>query len=162
VSVRGATTLSGRLVQAYGRPLAEPVHGLTHVFPRPEALADADVARIGMPKSRGETIRALSAAVRDGTLELTAARGLDDVVARLTALPGIGVWTAQYVAMRALREPDAFPAGDLGLQRAWGGAHGRASAKQLERASEAWRPWRAYAAVHLWTHESESLELELS
>jgi AraC family transcriptional regulator of adaptative response / DNA-3-methyladenine glycosylase II len=160
VSVRGATTLAGRLVRAYGVPIAAPSQGLTHLFPRPEVLAVADVGSIGMPGRRADTIRSVAKAVRDGVLQLDAARGLDDVVARLTALPGIGAWTAHYIAMRALREPDAFPAGDLGLQKAWAGPAGRATAAALERASEAWRPWRAYAALHLWTGDAESTRNE--
>jgi AraC family transcriptional regulator, regulatory protein of adaptative response / DNA-3-methyladenine glycosylase II len=151
VSVRGATTLAGRMARAFGTPLKEPAHGLTHLFPRPDALAHADVASIGMPRSRGEAIRSLAVAVRDGAVTLDASLGLEDAVARLTALPGIGPWTAQYIAMRALREPDAFPAGDLGLLKAWAGSGARPTAAALERASEGWRPWRAYAALHLWT-----------
>jgi AraC family transcriptional regulator of adaptative response / DNA-3-methyladenine glycosylase II len=157
VSVRGATTLAGRLVRAHGTPLANPGPGLTHLFPRPEVLATADIAAIGMPGKRAETIRTLAAAVRDGALQLDAARGLEDAVARLNAIPGIGDWTSHYIAMRALREPDAFPAGDLGLRRALAVAGERPSAAALERASETWRPWRAYAAVHLWTDEAESI-----
>lgn len=156
VSVTGARTLAGRLVERYGAPLAG-VRGdvLTRVFPSPARLADADPAALGVPRSRGEALRALARAARDDARLFGTAQSLDDAVARLRALPGIGEWTAQYVALRALREPDAFPADDLGLQRALADEDGRRpSAQQLLRRAEAWRPWRAYAAQHLWTHDA--------
>jgi AraC family transcriptional regulator of adaptative response / DNA-3-methyladenine glycosylase II len=151
ISVRGAATLAGRLARVFGTPLPAPAFGLTHLFPRPAALAQADIGSIGLPARRAATIVALATAVRDASLELEAARGLDDVIERLTALPGIGPWTAHYIAMRALREPDAFPAGDLGLRKALAGGGALASAAALERQAESWRPWRAYAALHLWS-----------
>src|SRR6185295_16113474 len=97
---------------------------LTHLFPRAEVLAEADIAAIGMPRARAETIRALAAAVAKGELVLDASRGLDEAVARLRSLPGLGEWTAQYIAMRAFGEPDAFPSGDLGVRRALGNGGG--------------------------------------
>jgi AraC family transcriptional regulator of adaptative response / DNA-3-methyladenine glycosylase II len=148
VSVRGATTLAGRLVARFGTPLAASVDGLTHVFPRPEALVDADVAAIGIPGARAETIRHLARAASTGAVRLDATAPFEETRAALVALPGIGPWTAEYVALRVLRDPDAYPAGDLGLRNA--GA-------TLARA-EAWRPWRGYAAVHLWTAGAEALE----
>jgi AraC family transcriptional regulator of adaptative response / DNA-3-methyladenine glycosylase II len=151
VSVKGATTLAGRLVQSFGKPVAGVGEGLTHVFPRPQALAEADLARIGIPGARAETLRALARAVATGGLRLDAAQGLDEAVARLVAIPGIGAWTAHYVAMRALGEPDAFPASDLGLRRALASGGVAPSARELARIAESWRPWRAYAAVALWT-----------
>ena len=156
VSVAGARTLAGRLVARFGEPLAGGGDAaLTHVFPSSARLADADPAAIGLPRSRAEALRALARAARDDARLFGAAQSLDDAVARLRALPGVGEWTAQYVALRALREPDAFPADDLGLQRALADANGRRpSAKQLVRRAEAWRPWRAYAAQHLWTHDA--------
>ncbi len=150
VTVRGATTLTGRLVQALGRPVAAE-GGLTHLFPRPEVLADGDLSAVGIPRARAASIRALARAVADGTLALDASRGLDDAVARLCAVPGVGPWTAQYIAMRGLGEPDAFPVGDLGLRQALGNGAGPLTAAAVERLAEAWRPWRAYAAMHLWT-----------
>ncbi len=150
ISVAAATTLSGRLVAALGVPL-EPAEtaaeGLTHVFPSPEALAEADLTTIGLPRARAQAISALAAAVAHEPQLLSAGRDLDEVVQRLTALPGIGPWTAQYIAMRALREPNAFPETDLGLRRAWERLGGSAP---LAAAAEAWRPWRAYGALHLW------------
>jgi AraC family transcriptional regulator of adaptative response / DNA-3-methyladenine glycosylase II len=152
VTVRGATTLAGRLVARFGTPLGAAARpGLTHLFPTPAHLRTADLAAIGMPAARAGAIRALAAAVADGRLALDDASGPDEIVAQLVALPGVGVWTAQYVAMRACGEPDAFPATDLGLRRALGNGAGPISAAALAGTAEAWRPWRAYAAMYLWT-----------
>ena len=151
VSVRGATTLAGRLVATFGHAFAEASDaGLTHLFPTAAALADADVAAIGLPRARAEAIRGLARAVADGGLALDGGLEQGELVERLCAIPGIGAWSAQYIAMRACGETDAFPAGDLGLRRAFGNGRGPAPAKALLAASEAWRPWRAYAALHLW------------
>jgi AraC family transcriptional regulator, regulatory protein of adaptative response / DNA-3-methyladenine glycosylase II len=158
VTVGAATTLAGRLVQRFGRVVDASVPGLTHLFPDPRTLADADVGGIGLTKSRAETIRGLARAVAVGTLTLDASRGLEDGVARLAALPGIGEWTAQYVALRAFGEPDAFPFGDLGLRRVLANGNGMPSPQAVARIAEAWRPWRAYAVIHLWTSESAKLE----
>jgi AraC family transcriptional regulator of adaptative response / DNA-3-methyladenine glycosylase II len=158
ITVRAATTLAGRLVEAYGEVL-EP--GATEVgegngeprriFPWPEALVDADLAALGMPGRRAETLRRLAGAVHDGTLRLDGADP-EEVIERLREIPGIGEWTAQYMAMRVLREPDALPAGDLGLRKALAVAPGcgLASEQEVREAAEAWRPWRAYAAMALW------------
>lgn len=152
VSVRGARTLAGRLVAAFGRPLpGGSTDGLTHLFPSPAALAKADLSGIGIPKTRAAAIRTLAAAVHTGRFELTAARGLEDFETRLCALPGIGPWTAQYVALRAFGEPDAFPAGDLGLRRALEAARVPANAAALRERSLSWSPFRAYATLHLWS-----------
>src|SRR5512140_572917 len=152
VSVRGARTLAGRLVAAFGRPLpGGGADGLTHLFPPPAALAAADLSGIGIPAARATAIRTLAAAVSTGRIELTAARGLEDFEARLCALPGIGPWTAQYVALRAFGEPDAFPAGDLGLRRALETARVPAGAAALRERAAAWSPFRAYATLHLWS-----------
>jgi AraC family transcriptional regulator of adaptative response / DNA-3-methyladenine glycosylase II len=147
VGVHGATTLAGRFARGFGRPLAEPWGGVTHAFPQASDIAEADVARIGIPRSRGAAIQAFAAAVASGALAFDGT--LDPAVfrERLLALPGIGPWTAEYVALRALGDPDAFPAQDLGLLR----ATGLPSARALEARAEAWRPWRGYAAMCLWT-----------
>jgi AraC family transcriptional regulator of adaptative response / DNA-3-methyladenine glycosylase II len=159
VTVAAATGLAGRLVAAYGEPLGADANGASDaraelhlVFPRPERLADADLARLGLPRARAAALASLAAAVAADARFFDPARGLEATVARLRELPGIGEWTAQYIAMRVLREPDAFPAGDVALQRAVAVAEGRrpAPAALVERA-EAWRPWRAYAVLHLWT-----------
>ncbi len=149
VTVAGATRLTGRLADRFGRP-CDAAEGF-RLFPRPRDLADADVAAIGLPAARARTIRTLARAVCDGEPILELAPDLDTAIARLTTLPGVGDWTAQYIAMRALREPDAFPAGDLGLRKALADASGRLpTAAALRRRAETWRPWRAYAAMLLW------------
>jgi AraC family transcriptional regulator, regulatory protein of adaptative response / DNA-3-methyladenine glycosylase II len=145
VSVKGATTLAGRLVKTFGSvfPTGE---GLTHIFPAPETLADADLASIGLTKARAETIRQFARAVCDGAIRFDGIVDTEAFLARLRAIPGIGNWTAQYVAMRALGEPDAFPSGDLGFLHALD----LTGTRELESRAEAWRPWRAYAAMYLW------------
>ena len=143
VTVKGATTLAGRIAAQYG----EPFEG-GYLFPEPQVLAEADFATIGLPGKRVETLRNLAAEFAGPAPPLVEGVGLEESVRRLRALPGIGDWTAHYIAMRALNEPDAFPSGDLGLQKATG-----LSAKRLEQASESWRPWRAYAAMTLWLRE---------
>jgi AraC family transcriptional regulator of adaptative response / DNA-3-methyladenine glycosylase II len=150
VSVRGASTLAGRLVREFGKPVAGAPGGLSHLFPSPAQLADCDVASIGLPRARAAAIRGFAGAIANGELVLDGARGLDDAVARLAELPGIGAWTAQYIAMRALGEPDAFPAGDLALRKALASGDAPISAVQAERAAEEFRPWRSYAAMALW------------
>jgi len=153
VSVRGARTLAGRLVEAFGKRIegAAPVPGLTHVFPSPASLARADLSRIGLPRARAEAIRTLARGAASGRVDFSAPRGVADFESRLVALPGIGPWTAQYVALRALGEPDAFPSGDLGLRRALAKAGIPAAPREIAARAEAWRPFRAYATLHLWT-----------
>jgi AraC family transcriptional regulator of adaptative response / DNA-3-methyladenine glycosylase II len=143
ISVAGATTIAGRLVDRLGTPLAVPRDGLTHVFPTPAVVAAGDLSGIGLTNKRAETVKNLAAEVASGLLVLDTPLGVEDFVERMVALPGIGPWTAQYVAMRALGEPDGFPASDLGLKHAVPGV-------DLPARSENWRPWRSYAALHLW------------
>jgi AraC family transcriptional regulator of adaptative response / DNA-3-methyladenine glycosylase II len=150
VSVKGASTLAGRLVQTFGAPLLS-VAPLTHLFPSAEVLAEADVAVIGLPRKRAESIRALARAVIDGRVVFSSVKNVDALQARLCELPGIGDWTAQYIAMRALGEPDAFPASDLGLLRSLS----LDDECEVARRAEAWRPWRAYAAMYLWQGTDE-------
>lgn len=157
VTVKAAVTIVGRLVQRLGEALPGDVEGQpTRLFPTPEALAEADLAGIGMPGKRVETLQRFSAACASGALELHVDDGAEDLVKRLCALPGIGPWTAEYVALRAFGDPDAFPAADLGLLKSpvWG-AEG-ITARELQRRAEAWRPWRAYAAVYLWHAYSQA------
>jgi AraC family transcriptional regulator of adaptative response / DNA-3-methyladenine glycosylase II len=152
VSVAAATTLSGRLAAAHGESLdgAGP-DGPRIVFPAPAALARAELEGLGLPRARAAALRALAAeAARDASL-FVSYDGVDGAVRRLCTIPGVGPWTAKYVAMRALREPDAFPESDLGLLRAMENGGGRPTDVALLRFAEAWRPWRAYAAVRLWT-----------
>lgn len=152
VTVRGATTLAGRLVAQLGEPIVGTDSStLTHLFPLPEAVAGADLTRIGLPRARASTLQRLAGAIASGELVLDAPRGADDLVARLTTIPGIGDWTAQVIALRACAEPDALPAGDLGLRRALAAGAAPVSRDAALREAEAWRPWRAYAAIHLWS-----------
>jgi DNA-3-methyladenine glycosylase II len=158
VSVAAATQLAGRLVSAFGTPLPDAMAGagLTHVFPEPGQLVEADILlRLNMPRARGRAIRALASAFLHAPDLFAIGLGLDESVARLTALPGIGPWTAHYVAMRALGQVDAFPPGDIGLMRALDDGQGRPSRTALLARSQAWRPWRAYAALHLWAEDAE-------
>jgi AraC family transcriptional regulator of adaptative response / DNA-3-methyladenine glycosylase II len=149
VSVAGATTMSGRLARRFGEPVEGGKDGLTHLFPTPLTVAAGDVASIGLPRARAEAIRGLARAVVAGK------RPLDGVDGRM-ALPGIGPWTEAYVAMRGGRDPDAFPAGDLVLRRALASKGQAALAERAAReTSESWRPWRAYAAMHLWRMEAD-------
>ena len=155
ISVRAATTLAGRLAARWGEPLAHAGDGSNSgpglVFPEPRRLIDADLQTIGIPKERAETIRRVALAFADGALDRAAATGLDALVERLCAIPGIGEWTANYVALRAYGEPDAFPAADLGLRKAVAPDGKPVTAKRLAEIAEAWRPWRGLAAIHLWS-----------
>lgn len=154
VSVRAATTLAGRLVERFGEPVESAHAESSRLFPLPETLARAtedDVASLGLPGARARSLLAVARAVAEGSVRLDGRAGVDETMAALEALPGIGAWTAHYVAMRALRWPDAFPASDLGIRKALGGITTKAVAER----AEAWRPWRSYAAVHLWTSLSE-------
>ena len=150
ISLRGAATLGARLVAQFGEPLERPLGGVTHLFPDSAALAAADLEGLAMPVSRRRALTGLARALASGEIELD--RGADrlEVRARLMELPGIGPWTAEYVAMRALRDPDAFLASDLGVRHALErlGTDGRAPS--AERLSQAWRPYRAHAVLHLW------------
>jgi len=146
ITVSAAAGLAARLVAAHGETLANADDGLTHVFPKPEALKSVDLTSLGMPRSRAAALSAVAAAALADPRLFEANRGLDEAVDRLRSIRGVGEWTAQYIALRQLREPDAFPAADLGLMRAIAGreGRGRSSSELLDRA-DAWRPWRAYA-----------------
>ncbi len=150
VSLQGASTLAGRLVASYGEKLERPLGSVTHLFPSAESLADVDPDRLAMPRARRRALLALTAALAGGELVLDGGADRQDARRRLLALPGIGPWTAEYVAMRALRDPDAFLPSDLGvrhaLERLGCDARPVAAAKLAER----WRPYRAYALQHLW------------
>ena len=152
ITVVAAIRLAGKLVAQYGQPLATPHVGITHVFPTAEVLAAADLATLGMPKARGRTLSGVAQALLDDPRLFEPQASLKAGVARLVALPGIGDWTAQYIAMRQMREADAFASGDIGLINALAALEGGpVSARQLLARAEAWRPLRAYAAQHLWT-----------
>ena len=148
VSLAGAATLAARLVAAHGRELARPVGEVTHVFPAPAALARADAVAWPMPRTRARALQAVCAAAASGDLQLHAGADRDATRRALLALPGIGPWTTEYVAMRALRDPDAFLPTDLGVRHALEQmGHDPADAVAL---AEPWRPFRAYALQHLW------------
>ena len=154
VSVAGATTVSGRLVRAFGESIDTPFAAVTHHFPSIALLAQLpveDIAKIGVPKSRAATIQNVARFALAGGLQQKIGASADAVVADLKTVVGIGEWTAQYIALRALRFPDAFPAGDLGLQKAAASApQTRITEKQLLERAKAWSPWRSYAALLLW------------
>jgi AraC family transcriptional regulator of adaptative response / DNA-3-methyladenine glycosylase II len=157
VSVAAATTLAGRLAAVFGEPIETPDPRLNRLSPRPERLAQAEVDQLvalGIAAPRARAIVELARAVAQGRIGLEPSADPDRSIARLKELRGIGDWTAHYIAMRALRWPDAFPAGDLGLLR----ASGLKSSRELAKAAEVWRPWRAYAAMILWNRPVSSPE----
>ncbi|AYC35094.1 DNA-3-methyladenine glycosylase 2 family protein [Pseudomonas cavernae] len=156
VTVKAAVTISGRLVQRLGEPLSETPDGEPMwLFPTPAALAEDPLDGIGMPGKRVQTLRGFAQAVAGGELILSVSDGVEALVERLCALPGIGPWTAEYIALRAFGEADAFPTADLGLLKSplWGAEGIRP--RDLAARAEAWRPWRAYAAVYLWHSYAE-------
>ena len=159
ITVAAAIRIAGQIAAQYGEPLDEPVPGfpcLTRVFPSAEALAAADLSGLPMPLARSSSLSGLAAAVAENPRLFGPRASLEEAIATLRRLPGIGEWTAQYIAMRELREPDAFPAADIGLMRAMADEAGvRPSAQALTARAEAWRPWRAYAAIHLWASEGD-------
>jgi 3-methyladenine DNA glycosylase/8-oxoguanine DNA glycosylase len=159
VTVKAATTISGRVVERWGIRVATAKNGgPAFVFPKPKALARARLDRLGIPTTRATAIREIAKAFRDDRLRFDGSMGFEDIFEVMTSLSGIGPWTAHYVAMRAAGEPDAFPSGDLALQRA---ATARdesiRSEAALKKRAEAWRPWRSYATMHLWTEYTERL-----
>jgi DNA-3-methyladenine glycosylase II len=150
ITVGAAIKLAGKLVAQYGAPLISPRGGLTHVFPEAAVLAAADLATLGMPKSRGRTLSGVAQALLDDPLLFEPGR--QGGVARLLALYGIGNWTAQYIALRQLREMDGLPNGDVGLINALAALEGGpVTARQLLERAEGWRPYRGYAAQLLWS-----------
>ncbi len=149
ISVAAASTLAGRLAVTFGEPIETPHPPLDRLGPRPQRLAGVEIeelAALGITAPRARAIRELARAVASREIELEPSADPDRTIARLKELPGIGDWTAHYIAMRALHWPDAFPTADLGLLR----ASGARSVRELARLAEAWRPWRAYAAMILW------------
>src|SRR5262245_41298944 len=149
VSVAAARTLAGRFVAAFGAPVETPFAAPGFTFPAAADVAGRtprDIARIGMPLARAQTVLALARAVAQGELELVPHADIERTLASLRELPGIGEWTAQYIAMRALAWPDAFPHTDLGVMKALG----EKRPQRVLATAEAWRPWRAYAVMHLW------------
>jgi AraC family transcriptional regulator of adaptative response / DNA-3-methyladenine glycosylase II len=154
ITVGAATKLLGRLIERHGEPLAEAIsdgEGLTHLFPPPALLAGVDLTMLGMPGARAIAATSLAQVLAADPALFGRGASLEEAIVKLRSLPGIGEWTAQYIAMRELREPDAFPAADIGLLRAIAEFDGRRpSPQELLSRAERWRPWRAYAALHLW------------
>ncbi len=148
VSVAGACTVTGRLVARHGRPVVTAHPGLTHLFPRADVLAGLDPEELPMPRSRGRALVALAGALAEGRIALDRGPDRDDVRRQLLEVPGIGPWTADYVALRALAHPDVFLPTDIGVRNALSGL-GHDPAVAIAR-SESWRPWRSYALLHLW------------
>jgi AraC family transcriptional regulator of adaptative response / DNA-3-methyladenine glycosylase II len=153
VSVPGARTIAGRLVLAAGTPLDSPVGSITHLFPTPAALGalgETSPEAFPMPAGRRRALQALAEAVESGVVVIDPGADSAELRATLVALPGIGPWTAEYVAMRALRDPDAFMPTDLGIRRGAAALGLPDTEPALRDAAEAWRPWRSYAMAHLW------------
>ncbi|MEO7275550.1 MAG: AlkA N-terminal domain-containing protein, partial [Vicinamibacterales bacterium] len=151
VTVKAATTIAGRFVTTFGEPIVTPFAELHRLTPVPARIADAsidDIARHGIVSARAKSLIALAAAHQAGDLNLEGGTQYkpDDAIRRLAAVPGIGPWTAHYIAMRALRWPDAFPKEDIAVRKTLGGV----SAREAEAVSQAWRPWRSYAVLHIW------------
>ena len=149
VSFSAGVTLLGRVVERAGQAISTPINGLTHLFPSPVALMSANLTGLGLTGGRIDAIKELASAVVEGKLDFSATA--EDVVRVLMSIRGIGPWTAQYVALRALGEPDAFPSADLVLRRVASDTNRTLPAPALEERSKAWRPWRAYAVIYLWT-----------
>jgi AraC family transcriptional regulator, regulatory protein of adaptative response / DNA-3-methyladenine glycosylase II len=150
ISVAGATTLAGRLVERFGTPIDSGDTKLTHLFPTAAQVADAGVesiGRIGLPARRAQSLAAFAEAIATGAVRLEPGRRIEETLLQLRRIPGVGEWTAQYIAMRALSWPDAFPHTDLGIRKGLGESNPR----KILAAAERWRPWRAYAALHLWS-----------
>ncbi|MBL8770954.1 MAG: helix-turn-helix domain-containing protein [Phenylobacterium sp.] len=159
VSVSAARNLAAKLVATYGEPVDDPIaagFGLTRVFPSADRLVGQPISlTLNMPRARGAAVEALARTVAEDPAIFTPRADLESAVAALKALPGVGEWTAQYIALRELREPDAFPQADVGLMRAMADAAGvRPTPDQLLARSQAWKPWRAYAAQHLWAADA--------
>ena len=163
VTVAAARTLTTRLVERFGTPLATPIDGLTRLFPTPAALAAAsgdELGQLGLVRQRQAEIHALAQAVSSGQISLHAGADVAATMDALKALPGIGAWTADYIALRALRWPDAFPSGDVALQKALSPDGQRLTARAAEGRAERWRPWRAYAVIRAWHSPLHSLSTQ--
>jgi AraC family transcriptional regulator of adaptative response / DNA-3-methyladenine glycosylase II len=155
MSVRAARRLGARLVQRFGDRIAAGADGLTHLFPSPERLAEADLTTIGLTAARGAAVHALARAVRDRRLNLSAPA--DEVVKALGAVPGVSPWVAQYVALHALGEPDAFPSSDLQVRRLYTSRRSPPrTVAAVEKRAAAWRPWRGYATLYLWKRAADA------
>jgi AraC family transcriptional regulator of adaptative response / DNA-3-methyladenine glycosylase II len=153
VSVAAGRTFTARLVERFGERIKDGEEGLTHLFPAPATLAAAELRSIGLTAARARALRELARSVAAGGVDFAAP--VEEVTSSLAALPGLGDWTAQYIALRALGEPDAFPAADLVLRKMAAGEATPLSTRALAARAENWRPWRGYAVLHLWAAAAE-------
>ena len=156
VSVAGARTILDRLVAKYGKPLDAPVDGITHVFPDAATMASVDPAELPMPRSRAAALQGVATAIADGHIVIDPGADREALRANLLALPGIGPWTVEYVLMRAVGDPDAFLASDLGVRRALEARGLDGAPRAATEIAAGWSPWRAYANAHLWASEGEN------
>ena len=159
ISVAGARTVAARIVRAFGEPLTQPQGTLTHYFPTPYALTQSDFHGLGLTNSRITALQALSQTIVGENLSLDPTPHREQTITRLLQIPGIGPWTTSYIAMRALRDPDAFPATDLGLRRAFEQLGQSSNTRNIEKHAESWRPYRAYGAQHLLANLATPLPL---
>jgi AraC family transcriptional regulator, regulatory protein of adaptative response / DNA-3-methyladenine glycosylase II len=150
VSVAGARTTLGRLVDRFGERLDTPVGSISLLFPTPDRIADAGNSELGMPAARAEALRSVARAVAADEIDLSAASDLVTTASALRSIKGVGEWTVAYVSMRALGDADAFPEQDLAVRRAFAALGLPSDTMSIRRRAERWRPWRAYAAMHLW------------
>lgn len=150
VSVSGARTSLGRFATRYGTPLDQPIGTISHLFPTPAQVADLPLEAFEMPRARAEAIRRVAELLTQGSLDLSGDAPISETLHILGEVRGIGPWTLAYVAMRALRNPDAFIAGDLGVRKGFEALGLPATPKELLHRAERWRPWRSYAVMHLW------------
>jgi AraC family transcriptional regulator of adaptative response / DNA-3-methyladenine glycosylase II len=154
LTVTDSDTVAERLVRAFGKPMKTSLDGLTHLFPRPEDLAEADLSTAGIGETVGEVVHALARSVCEKDLTFEATKTLADTVRRVCTAQGVDEQVANYVAMRAFAEPDAFLPNDVGLRRPLGPGGVPVSSAEILRIAESWRPWRAYAAMYLWAADA--------
>lgn len=154
VSIVAARQLNRRLVERCGYAMEPPFEGLTHVFPNAEAVVNADLSNMGMPGARAQTLKAVATAHLNDPLLFRRSESAEATIARLRSIKGIGDWSANYIAIRACREPDGFPAGDVGILRGLSDEAGkRPTPLEAREMADQWRPWRSYAAQHIWAHD---------
>lgn len=161
VSVAAARTLASRLVQRYGTPIEAPgTSGLDRLFPDAQQLAVANLDQMGITQARINTLHGIAQALIEGRVDFGMEQALDTFVRRWVQLPGIGEWTAHYIAMRVLKHPDAFPAADLILRREANPDGPPLSTKAMQTLAESWRPWRAYSVLYLWRAATDAAALK--
>ncbi|HEY4609907.1 MAG TPA: DNA-3-methyladenine glycosylase 2 family protein, partial [Ilumatobacteraceae bacterium] len=150
VSVKGARTLAARMVASIGEPLTTPMDDITHVFPSAASIAGASPTDFAMPTARGRALINACAQLASGKIVIDAGSDREEISHQLESLPGIGPWTASYIALRALGDPDVFLPTDIGVRNALRALGAESTPRAAERLAESWRPWRSYALHHLW------------